>query len=484
MPDAGRSSAVSWRNRAAAAVYDTAVEALVWIVLVPWALIAIARGRASWSDLRQWLALDPGEDAARLTPGPDRGSQEATHVIVHAVSAGEATAAVAVIDALLRERPSWTVLMTVGNRDARDVAVAARARMPAIAAVVRLPWDRRRALNRWLARSQAAAVAIVEPEFWPGLYRACGDAGVPLLLVNARVYPRDVPRYRLIRGFMQSALSHVSWIGAQSEDARDALAAIGAPSDFIHVAGNVKFDRATHVADDRIARAVDEGRRGGRLTIVAGSTHRADEDGLFAALAALRLRYLGLRLVLAPRHVSRSADILAAATARGYEAVAASRLDPAVVDWDILVLDRLGHLASVYAAGDIAFVGGTLGDHGGHNVAEPAHSGCPIVVGPAVSHVRDIVTRLAAQDAIVWLPDASERALIDAFDGLLADNDARRAMGQRARAVCESEAGAARQSAAAVIEAVEAGAAAKALSARGRRPDATATWPLGASEAK
>ncbi len=75
MPDAGRSAAVSWRNRATAAVYDAAVEALVWIVLVPWAVIAIARGRASWSDLRQWLALDPGKDAARLTPGPDLGSQ-------------------------------------------------------------------------------------------------------------------------------------------------------------------------------------------------------------------------------------------------------------------------------------------------------------------------------------------------------------------------------------------------------------------------
>ena len=156
----------------------------------------------------------------------------------------------------------------------------------------------------------------------------------------------------------------------------------------------------------------------------------------------------------------------------------------AAVDWDILVLDRLGHLASAYAAGDVAFVGGTLGDHGGHNVAEPAHSGCPVVVGPSVSHVRDMVTRLAAQDAIVRLPDASERTLIDGFDLLLADKDARRAMGQRARAVCESEAGAARRSAAAVIEAVEAGAAAEALSGRGRQPDATATWPLGASEAK
>ena len=164
MPDAGRSSAISWRIRAAVAVYDAAVEAVVWVVLVPWALIAIARGRSSWSDLRQWLAHDARETRPVWHRAWRVRESAANQVIVHAVSAGEATAAVAVIEALLRERPSCAVLMTVGNRDARDVALAARTRMPAITQVVRLPWDRRHALSRWLARSQAAAVVIVEPE--------------------------------------------------------------------------------------------------------------------------------------------------------------------------------------------------------------------------------------------------------------------------------------------------------------------------------
>jgi 3-deoxy-D-manno-octulosonic-acid transferase len=474
MPDAAVTAPAS---RLLSALYDAAVPVVVWTALVPWTLLNIARGRATWADLREWLG---GFPRGGIAPAP----AHTPRIVVHAVSAGEATAAVALIQALLRAEPSWTVVMTVGNRDGRDMARAAAADLRGITHVVRLPWDRRRILARWLRDWQAAAVVVVEPEYWPALYRACGGHGVPLLLVNARVYPRDVPRYRLVRGLMQATLRHARWIGAPSPEERDRLAAIGAPTDRIHVVGNLKFDRSAPAVADRTAQDVARHPEASALTIVAGSTHPEDEAPLLDAYTALRRRFPALRLILAPRHVQRAADVVGEVQARGFRARIAGTGGAPDAAWDVLVLDRIGELAAVYQRADIAFVGGTLGDRGGHNVAEPARAGRAIVVGPSIAHVGDMVASLTTVDAIVRLPDARAATLIETFERLLTDPAARLDMGRRARAWHEQQGGAARRCADAIIAAVETTSSGRTISARGRRPDEEATWPLGASAAK
>src|SRR5262249_55032884 len=153
-------------------------------------------------------------------------------------------AAIAFIRQLAALRPCWRVVVTCGTEDARRITRALAPRVPAIEAVVLLPWDRARPVAGWLDALSPDAVVVVEPEIWPNLYAACGECGVPLLLVNAHMYPSDLRRYRLVRRFIRRTLQIPTWIGVQTERDRAAFVELGAPSDHVVVAGNLKFDAA------------------------------------------------------------------------------------------------------------------------------------------------------------------------------------------------------------------------------------------------
>ena len=460
----------SFAQRVLFHAYDVAVCLVVWAGLVPWALVQIAGRRATWRDLSEWLGrID-------LTPSTR------PRLVVHAVSAGEAASAVRLVEALRRARPAWTVVMTVGTEEARAVAVAAASRLDTIAGVVRLPWDRGRAVQRWLRRIAPAGLVVVEPEFWPNLFRACGQLGVPLVLVNARVYPRDFARYRMIRSFMGPVLDVPRWIGAESDEAREALVAIGVPDDRIEVTGSLKLDSCEGGPEPLVAQQLAAERTRGVSILVGGSTHDADEAGLLAAFGQLRVTAPSLRLVLAPRQVSRAPTVIDEARRRGFEARASSNTPSTSEAWDVLVIDGFGDLEAIYKVADIAFVGGTLAPHGGHNAAEPARAGCAVVVGAHVAHIRTLVDTLRAANAIVCLPDTTSATLAAALSALLDDEAARTARGARAREAVNGRAGAAARSAARAIAVIEHDAKGTvAFSGRAAQCAEAASWRLDAS---
>src|SRR5262245_3772477 len=158
------------------AVYTMLVNAAVWGALVPFTLIDIARGRATWTDLRERLGAAP---ASRERAG--------LRVVVHAVSAGEATAAIALIRQVAMLDRAARFIATCGTDDARVVFRAFAGDARSLETIVLLPWDRARALTRWIDVVAPDAVVVVEPEIWPNLYAACRRRGVPLLLANAHI---------------------------------------------------------------------------------------------------------------------------------------------------------------------------------------------------------------------------------------------------------------------------------------------------------
>jgi len=182
-------------RRIAWIVYDVLAELVVWMLLVPFAGIQLARGRVNRGGIAERL----GAPALPRRRAPRR-------IVVHAVSVGEAAAAGAFIVALRQVRPEWSIVLTCGNRASRTLAEGLRRRIPTIEAICFLPWDRRPAVARFVGAVEADAVVIVEPEIWPNLYRACERAAVPVMLVNAHIYPRDVARYRMVRGFLSDVL--------------------------------------------------------------------------------------------------------------------------------------------------------------------------------------------------------------------------------------------------------------------------------------
>jgi 3-deoxy-D-manno-octulosonic-acid transferase len=334
------------------------------------------------------------------------------------------------------------------------VARMLRDRLPAIAEVVLLPWDRSTAMTRWLSAWQPDGVVIVEPEIWPNFYAACARLAVPLLLVNAHMYPSDLRRYRFIRPFVSGALRLPAAIGVQTDRDADAFIALGAPRDRVSIDGSLKFDGAAlaPTLDDIDARPLASGST--RQTIVAGSVHASEIAWVLDAFVRLR-RDGHRRIIVAPRYAADFETAVGAARVRGLRVARWSERRASGAGWDVLVVDRFGVLAALYEIGDVAFVGGSLVRKGGHNVLEPARCACATVIGPHVDHVAGLVDELEASGGIVRLSEASPAALHEALARLLDEDDRRAAIGAAARRYHAARSGAARRSVVAVTAAVE-----------------------------
>ena len=423
--------------RAGLGLYAAGIEAVTWAVLAPFQAARALPGEAA--NLAERLGRRPPPGAARGRP----------HLLVHAVSVGEVAVAGVLLDAIAEEAPGLSAVVTVGNREGRKAAERLREGRPFVTSVAYLPWDRPRALWRWLAGQGLDAVLVVETELWPGLFSACDSLGLPLFLVNARIYPRDLPSYRLARPFFSDLLRRARWIGAQSERERAAFVSLGALPEAVEVTGNLKLDARPH--DRALPAPWSALLASGVPLLVAGSTHPPEERWLLAATARLSEQYRGLLLAVAPRHPGRAGVVLREASRAGLRAVlwsAPGETQP----FDVLVVDEVGWLPSLYSRACVAFAGGSLVPKGGQSPVEPAARGVPVVSGPDLRHFEEVARALEATGALRRLPGRSPvEELREAFAARLSDPAAAREAGRAGRSAVEALRGAARRTARAVM---------------------------------
>jgi 3-deoxy-D-manno-octulosonic-acid transferase len=354
-------------------------------------------------------------------------------------------AAGSLIDALTTEMPSLRLILTTGNQEGRQAAELLREKSPQIAEICYLPWDRHAAMRRWMQRMKPSAVIVIETEIWPNLFRAARDLSIPLFIANGRIYPRDLPRYRLARWFFRPVLASVKWIGVQSEQERSSFLRIGAPADRVEIMGNLKHDIVpSHELDQPWSAAFE--RLHGEPLIVAGSTHPPEEGWLLEAFDRLRQDVPLTRLVLAPRHPIRADAIRRQATSAGFSAVCWSKGYPADDGWEVLILDQIGVLAAIFRWADVAVVGGSLIRRGGHNPLEAANHSRAIIIGPFHEHFTEIVNGLEQTGGIRVLPRGGDirQALSSVLQELMRDPRQRREMGCRAFAFAQNHRGVAR----------------------------------------
>jgi len=222
------------------------------------------------------------------------------------------------------------------------------------------------------------------------------------------------------------------------------LVAIGCRPESVSVAGNLKFD--VRAADEAEATQMLKTAASGLRIIVAGSTLEGEEAALLEAWPRLLEADPKLALVLAPRHPERFGAAAALLQASGIAWVKrstwlADRGNPPhpVEPGEVVLLDTIGELASVYSLATVAFVGGSLVPAGGHNPLEPAQFGVPVVMGPNYANFRAITEDLLAENAISI---ARKNELAGVLKGLILDPTAAEGMGERARQVFEQQAGA------------------------------------------
>lgn len=340
-------------------------------------------------------------------------------VWLHGASAGEMAAAANLAELLRAAGTRCAAAYTTTNQAGLQVI---RRHLVAGDVAALAPWD----APRWVARAcdawQPALLVLIETELWPGLIRAAAARGIPVLCASARIYPRDLPRYRLVRRWLRPTFERLTAVLAQSEVERQRFVALGVPAARCIVAGNLKHVRAP--ADDAGAFRRAIGVAADEPLCVFGSLH-ADE----VAAVAAAVERAGARVVLAPRHRRGAAAIVRVARRRGWRL--ARRSDPLIGDWRVLLLDTMGELPAAYAAAAVAVVGGSFAAHGGHDLIEPLRAGAAVLFGPHTGHVAEAAA-LCAADAGARLDTPA--ALAEGVAALLADPVRRRQLHERQRA--------------------------------------------------
>jgi 3-deoxy-D-manno-octulosonic-acid transferase len=282
-----------------------------------------------------------------------------------------------------------------------------------------LPLDFRGVQRAAFSALRPGAVALVETEIWPNLLAEAAARGVPACLVNARLAPERLSRYRLLGSLYAPALSRLVAVGAASEAEAARFAELGVPERVLSVTGNVKFDLPAPRGTPAELRA-RFGLAADRPVLVAGSTAAGEDALVLRSFVEMRRERPGVFLVLAPRHPERVPAALERAAALGLATHPLSARDDARAGRaDVLVVDTLGELSGLYAMATVSFVGGSLVPVGGHNLLEPVAAGSPVLFGPHVGHVAETAAALVAASAGEQVDDTDD--LTRAIERLLDD---------------------------------------------------------------
>jgi 3-deoxy-D-manno-octulosonic-acid transferase len=394
--------------------------------LVAYAPYAFARESLGGKQVGDWRA----RFGLSLLPS-FRGS-----IWIHGVSVGEVNAARPILEAIRKQSPG--IPRVLSSSTAAGLAVASK--VAAADASIAFPFDLARPVERALSALDPSLVLLTETEIWPLFLERCARRGVPVAIVNGRISSRSFSRYRRARRWLAGSLSRIALFAMQTEEDAERVRALDVPAGKIVVTGNVKFD-VTPPEDPAVAGRIRAWARGRRV-VVAGSTHEGEEAAVLDAWNALDPRPL---LVIAPRRPERFDEVFRWLGARG-TAVRRSSEEGAR---DVVLLDSVGELASVFAAADVAFIGGTLVPAGGHNPIEAWAHGVPTVFGPNVSNMRASAEAGIAAGAAVVVPAAADLAPL--LRALLSDDAARHARSAAAADLVARHRGAARETARAVL---------------------------------
>jgi 3-deoxy-D-manno-octulosonic-acid transferase len=406
-------------------LYSTLL-ALSLLVSLPYWLVQMTRHGKYRAGLRERFGRVPAHIRADERPT----------IWLHAVSVGEVLAVSRLAHGLRDLFPNHRLLISTTTSTGQKLA---KERF-GTDNVFYFPLDFPFALTPYIERIKPNLVVVAETEFWPNFLRLAHAAGARIAVVNARISDRSLRGYKLLRPWLSRVLSCVDLFLAQTELDRKRLAEIGAKPERTELAGNLKFDvlpleMLPIVASLR--KAFDQANVG--PVIVCGSTVDGEEPLLLRAFEIVLGDNPRAVMILAPRQPQRFQQVSELLASLGIPNSRRSLWSGDNLAGGVLLLDSIGELASVYSLADLAFVGGSLVEHGGHNILEPAQYGVPVIVGPHYENFREIVNQFRAADA-VRVAGPAELPLIMAE--LANDKGLRTALGERARLAVRGQMGA------------------------------------------
>ncbi|MFZ4211867.1 lipid IV(A) 3-deoxy-D-manno-octulosonic acid transferase [Pantoea endophytica] len=358
-------------------------------------------------------------------------------IVLHSVSVGETLAAVPLVRALRHRYPTLPITVTTMTPTGSERAQSAFGKD---VHHVYLPYDLPGSINRFLDTVDPRLVIIMETELWPNIIRILHQRKIPLVIANARLSERSAKGYKKLGGFMRDLLQRITLIAAQNAEDGDRFLSLGLKRSHLTVTGSLKFDIS--VTPELAAKAVTLRRQWAsrRPVWIATSTHEGEEAIVLDAHRRLLQQFPDLLLILVPRHPERFKDACDLTQKRGFSFILRSSGEIPSSSTQVVIGDTMGELMMLYGIADLAFVGGSLVERGGHNPLEPAAHAIPVLMGPNIWNFKDICAKLQQAEGLITVTDVV--SLQKEVANLLQDDDYRRYYGRHAVEVLHQNQGA------------------------------------------
>lgn len=343
---------------------------------------------------------------------------------LHAVSVGETRAAAPLVSQLQERFPRHKILLTHMTPTGRE---AGRQLFGDSVLQCYLPYDFPFAVKRFLDHFRPEIGLLMETEIWFNLVQACKEAGVPLLLVNARMSEQSARRYGRVRTLARDSLQSLAAIAAQTEADARRLKDLGAPA--LQITGNLKFDVAAPQGAVNLGNTLRQRFGVERPVLLAASTREGEEALILQALAKIDIP--GLLAVIVPRHPQRFDQVAELLAQQAIRFQRRSANEPIAPETRVVLGDSMGEMFAYYAACDLAFIGGSLLPLGGQNLIEAAAMGRPILIGPHTFNFAEVSELAIQAGAALRVADAGDLAI--KVGDLLRNPEKLRAMSAAAR---------------------------------------------------
>ncbi len=345
---------------------------------------------------------------------------------IHAVSVGETAASAPLVAELQHLYPEAQIVMTSMTPTGSD-----RVRMLFGESVLHayVPYDLPGACNRFLDKYRPSLLILMETELWPNLIHSCHQRDVKLLLANGRLSEKSATGYGRFPKFTRNLLEKIDRIAAQASPDAQRFIDLGVNPEKIEVTGSLKF--LVDVQGKEKQAYFSAIASNARPILVAASTREGEEEKVLSAFKDCLAEIPSLLLILIPRHPERFAGVAKLSENEGYTTAKRSNGEVVTPSTQVVVGDSMGEMLDYYSVATLAFVGGSLVDTGCQNVLEPAALGIPILVGPSQYNFATICKQLEHAGSLKTI--RNEMELAQSLCSLLADEQARKEMGERGK---------------------------------------------------
>lgn len=357
---------------------------------------------------------------------------------LHTVSVGESIAAAPFVRALQAAYPDLPITLTCMTPTGSE---RIQAMFGDQVQHCYMPYDLPCMARRFLRRVRPQLAILMETELWPNHIHQCHRMSIPVMLANGRLSERSARGYGRFPKLVAPMLQQLQALAVQTEIEAQRFIELGALAERVHVTGSIKFDMQV---DAQLAQQADhfktDWQPANRPVWIAASTHIGEDEQILHAHARILQHEPNTLLILVPRHPERFDAVHQLCESTALKTVRRSANAPVQAHHQVFLGDSMGEMMLYYALSDLAFVGGSLVAHGGHNVLEPAALGKPVLTGPHYFNFLDIVGQM--QQAGALCEASSAEALADSLLQLWQQPEQRTAMEQAGYQVLHNNQGA------------------------------------------